>query len=47
MQAVGLDEDGQQALALCEMLSPQVVMMDLNIRDKKEKPDECTIHRVS
>ena len=40
MQAVGFAEDGQQDIALCEKLSPQVVLMDWDMRDKKEKPDE-------
>ncbi|WP_265332125.1 hypothetical protein [Paenibacillus sp. NAIST15-1] len=40
MQAVGLAEDGQQDITLCEKHSPQEVLMDLNMRDKKEKPDE-------
>lgn len=40
MQAVGLTEDGQQDIAMCEELSPQFVLVEPDIRDKKEKPDE-------
>ncbi|SYX84222.1 hypothetical protein [Paenibacillus alvei] len=40
MQAVGLTEDGQQDIALCVELSPQFVLVEPDMRDKKEKPDE-------
>jgi len=40
MQAIGLAEDGQQDITLCKKLSLQVVLLEPDMRDKKEKPDE-------
>lgn len=36
MQAVGLTEDGQQDIAMCEELSPQFVLVEPDMFDKKK-----------